>query len=185
MTCKCLTWHLLTANPVTLVTDRLGIKVRSQRSGGFVPRAVRCNLIGLWPRWCTHHRKLNYHDCHPESHTAHLSCLHPPSLHSSSHLLLCFASLLHLFMSSLVSHFWVWKRKGWVETVLKDVIAVSECRWELKEYPKMKSHYLLIHMLCFLMVHKWDVWIIFVLFLSVQQHFIVDTAKTKNQWRKK
>ncbi len=102
MTCKCLKWHLLTANPVTLVTDRLGLKVRSQRSGGFVPRAVCCNLIGSWPRWCTHHRKLNYRDCHPESHTAHLSCLHPPSLHSSSHLLLCFASLLHLFMSSLV-----------------------------------------------------------------------------------
>lgn len=79
MTCKwgCLTWHLLTANPVTLVTDRLGIKVRSQRSGGSVPRAAHCNLIGSWPRLCTHHRKLNYRDCHPESHTAHLSCLHP------------------------------------------------------------------------------------------------------------
>lgn len=86
MTCKCLTWHLLTAHPVTLVTDRLGIKVRSQRSGGFVPRAVRCNLIGSWPRWCTHLRKLNYRDCHPESRTAHLSCLHP----SISPLLLSF-----------------------------------------------------------------------------------------------
>ncbi len=70
-----------------------------------------------------------------------------PSLHSSSHLLLIFAFLLlpsfhvfsHLFCCSL-SLFLTFergKRKGWVETVLNDIIAVSECRWVLKKYPKI------------------------------------------------
>lgn len=102
----CLTWHLLTANPVTLVTDRLGIKVRSQRSGGSVPRAALCNLIGSRPRLCTHHRKLNYRDCHPESRTAHLSCLHPfislLLLSFTSHFCLSAPSSILFIMSSLI-----------------------------------------------------------------------------------
>lgn len=145
----CLTWHLLTANPVTLVTDRLGIKVRSQRSGGSVPRAAPCNLIGSRPRLCTHHRKLNYRDCHPESRTAHLSCLNPsisPFLLSfTSHfwlsalpliLLSCLLSSI-LFACIVVAHFLQsGKRKEWVANQLNNFIAVPECRYELKEYPK-------------------------------------------------
>lgn len=79
------------------------IKVRSHRARDFVPWAALCNLIGSWPCLCTHHRKLNYPDCHPESRTAHLSCLHS----SISPLLLSFTPHFILLCSILSSWFLV------------------------------------------------------------------------------